>query len=145
MSRATESVRDSIRYSRTSMREQEEQHYGNIAEAQSASTRQYGSQYNAPSQTQQVQNQHYHHQPTAPMPKPRQQVPQGANNQYSAVNYSRGYSAAHYIPDPPKKSTFMNEVYKTASPGTSKNDRQDLIQQHTWTPNGKGSFSTILL
>ena len=144
MSRATDSVRDSVRYSRTSMREQEEQHYGNITEAQSSSARQYGSQYNVPSHNHQVQNQHYHHQPNAPMPKPRQQLPQGSNNQYSSVNYSQGNSAAHYIDSPPKKSTFMNEVYKTASPGTSSSDRQDLIQQHTWTPNGKGSFEVIL-
>ena len=50
----------------------------------------------------------------------------------------------HSIVEKENKSKFMNEVYKTASPGTSSVERQDLIEEHTWTPNGKGIFFSVI-
>ena len=152
MSRVTESVRDSVRHS-MNYNEQEEhesqsvenRNYYAMSEVRGNSPREYQQNYEHTSNTydQQRGNEQAYICQT-PQPKPRQvpqQLNRGRTEQFPTYVYSHANGMMSQNPRKNEKnSKFMNEVYKTASPGTASADRQYLIEEHTWTPNGKGIF-----
>ena len=150
MSRATDSVRNSLRYSRNYNEQDEHQsqsvenrNYFAMSEVEGRPTQEYQQQsYGSTEYDQRRGNEQTYIRQT-PQPKPRQvsqQQNRGTIEQYPTY----GYSQANGMMEKENKSKFMNEVYKTASPGTSSVERQDLIQEHTCTPNGKGIFFSVI-
>jgi len=151
MSRVTDSVRDSVRYSRSEQEEHESQsvenrNYYAISQVEGHSNREHqqqtygrtGYEYNQRQGNEQVYIRE------TPQPKPRQvnqQQNRGMNQQYpyvySQANETLSNPTAQNQRNKENNSKLMNEVYKTASPGTASDERQYLIEEHTWTPNGK--------
>jgi len=143
MSRATDSVRNSVRYSRNYNEQDEHQsqsvenrNYFAMSEVEGRPTQGYQQQSYGSTEYDQRRGIEQTYIRQTPQPKPRQvsqQQNRGTIEQYPTY----GYSQANGMMEKENKSKFMNEVYKTASPGTSSVERQDLIEEHTWTPNGK--------
>ena len=151
MSRVTESVRDSVRHSMNYNEQDdhesqsvENRNYYAMSEVKGNSPREYQQTYGQASNSydQQRGNEESYIRQT-PQPKPRQ-VPQQQNRGRTEQFPTYGYSHANPRINE-KNSKFMKEVYKTASPGTASADRQNLIEEHTWTPNGKGTFFPVFV
>jgi len=157
MSRVTDSVRDSVRYSRSEQEEHESQsvenrNYYAISQVEGHSNREHqqqtygrtGYEYDQRQGNEQVYIRE------TPQPKPRQvnqQQNRGMNQQYpyvySQANETLSNPTAQNQRNKENNSKLMNEVYKTASPGTASDERQYLIEEHTWTPNGKGKVFRV--